>query len=123
MSTQKITGLIKAGRPKGSPNKRTARQRLETRDFFNGILDDETEAKFWRYFTTGYEQLETSDGRVQIIPLPLNPVAFAAFKRAVEYKRGMPVQITEITGKNGDGIQVNVTYIGRNRHQPTTEAS
>lgn len=110
MPSGRLPGLIKVGgRRKGTPNKRTSRQRADTREFFDGILDDETEAKFWRYFTTGYEQLETTDGRVQIVPLPLNTVAFAAFRRAVEYKRGMPVQITEIAG--GQALKIIIEHI------------
>ena len=29
---------------------------------------------------------------VKIIPIPLDPIMWQAFKRAVEYKRGMPIQ-------------------------------
>lgn len=82
-----------AGRQKGTPNKKTVEAKEQTKEFFARIVDDEIEAKFWRYFMTGYETHELPDGRMQIIPIPLDPIAFAAFKRAVEYKRGLPVQV------------------------------
>lgn len=86
-------GLAKTGgRQKGTPNKSTPEKKEQVADFFHKILDDEVEAKFWRYFMTGYQVVNLPDSSVQIIPIPLNPVAFSAFKRAVEYKRGMPVQ-------------------------------
>jgi len=95
------SGLSKvpgSGRTKGTPNKKTTEEREQTQDFFRRIVDDEIEAKFWRYFITGYEMINLPNGSVQIVPIPLNPVSFSAFKRAVEYKRGLPVQpVADVT--------------------------
>ncbi len=100
-------GLAKTGgRQRGTQNKNTPEKKEQVAEFFHRILDDEVEAKFWRYFMTGYQVATLPDGRSEIIPIPLNPVAFSAFRRAVEYKRGMPVQ--PISGPNGGPIPVQI---------------
>lgn len=107
-------GLTKTGgRKKGTPNKKTSAAREATTDFFARIIDDEVEAGFWRWFISGFQML---DG--QVIPIPPTPVAFQAFKRAVEYKRGMPKEVVEHTGANGGGIEHVIRFVSPN--QPTT---
>lgn len=99
-------GIVKTGgRRKGTPNKNTAAQREATQDFFARIVDDEVEAKFWRWMMTGYQIL---DG--QVIAIPPNPVAFQAFKRAVEYKRGMPKEVIEHSGPGGTPITHTIRF-------------
>lgn len=105
------TGLSKvpgSGRKAGTPNKKTTEIKEATRDFFQRIMDDEIEAKFWRFFMMGYETSILPDGRMQIIPIPVDPVSFQAFKRAVEYKRGLPVQPVDLIGK----LQIEVAMVG-----------
>src|SRR5882724_3418298 len=99
-------GERRGGRAKGTPNRFGLALREETKSFFEKILDDETEARFWRYFMTGYVIDETPEGKMQIIPIPLNAISWTAFKRAVEYKRGMPVQQAEITGADGSAVTI-----------------
>lgn len=104
-------GLAKlpgSGRQKGTPNRKTTEIKEATRDFFHRILDDEIEAKFWRFFMTGYEMVPLPDGKLQLIPIPVDPVSFSAFKRAVEYKRGLPVQPVDLIGK----LQIEVDVVG-----------
>ena len=100
-------GLAKTGgRQKGTQNKNTPEKKEQVASFFHALIDDETEAKFWRYFMTGYVVDVQEDGTQRIIPIPVNPVTWASFKRAVEYKRGMPVQ--PISGPNGGPIPVQI---------------
>jgi hypothetical protein len=77
------------GRAKGTPNKDTLVKRAATLSFFSKIMDDKKEAKLWNEFLTDPEP---------------NIVNWQAFKRAVEYKRGMPIQ--SHTGEDGGPIQV-----------------
>lgn len=91
-----------SGRKPGVQNKKTEATKAKAISFFEKLLDDETEAKFWRYFMSGYVVEILENGEQKIVPIPLNPVMFAAFKRAVEYKRGMPVQTVQGTGKSGE---------------------
>lgn len=97
-----------SGRKAGTPNKKTSEIKEATRDFFQRILDDEIEAKFWRYFMTGFETIPLADGRMEIVPVPVDAVSFQAFKRAVEYKRGLPVQPVDLIGK----LQIEVAVVG-----------
>jgi len=103
-------GIAKTGgRQKGTQNKNTPYKKEQCAEFFRRIMDDEQEAKFWRYFMTGYEAIGLPDGSMQIVPIPLDPVSWQAFKRAVEYKRGMPVQ--SIVGADGGPLKIEVEYI------------
>lgn len=80
-----------SGRKKGTPNKISQ----DARVVFAGILTDETENKLWERF------LNVEDNRV----------AWEAFKRAVEYKRGKPTETIEHLG--GDKpIRVLIEHIG-----------
>jgi len=102
-----------SGRPAGLQNRIVEAVKRKSLSFFERILDDETEAKFWRYFMTGYVEDRVLDDvgntvSYQIIKIPLEPIAFQAFKRAVEYKRGMPVQAIIAAGD----LKVQVEYIG-----------
>jgi hypothetical protein len=104
-------GLAKTGgRQKGTPNKSTPEKKEQTRAFFRRILDDEIEAKFWRYFMTGYEVVTLPEGGQQIIPIPLDPVAWSCFRRAVEYKRGMPVQLIQHENSDELPFKIEVTF-------------
>ena len=84
-----------AGRPAGRQNKVAEALKANSVRFFDKLIDDETEAKFWRYFMTGWMFDEETHA---CIPLPLNRICFDAFKRAIEYKRGMPIQTKEPEG-------------------------
>lgn len=68
---------------KGIPNKVTAAAKAETQSFFKRIIDDEKEAEMWQHFLMGTET---------------NIICWQAFKRAVEYKRGMPKETVEHSG-------------------------
>jgi hypothetical protein len=95
---------IGAGRKEGTQNKFTEALKKSSVKFFERLLDDETEAKFWRYFMTGWTIDEETRS---CIPIPLNKTCWEAFKRAVEYKRGMPIALkseTEIDVEMAFGI-------------------
>ena len=85
-------GFKTGGRRPGSKNKNTglkAKKRAEdTKAFFARILPDERENKLWKKFTT-----ESN----------INIVNFQAFKLAVAYKRGQPIQ--PHTGEDGGPIE------------------
>lgn len=102
-----------AGRPAGTQNKTAEAVKAKAVSYFAKLLDDETEAKFWRYFMSGYVVDVEADGTQRIIPIPINPVSWAAFKRAVEYKRGMPVQTVVGGGENGQFV-VRFETVGAN---------
>lgn len=102
-----------AGRKPGTQNKTAEAVKAKAVSYFERLLDDETEAKFWRYFMTGYVVEVQEDGSERIIPIPINPVTWAAFKRAVEYKRGMPVQTVHGSGKDGEFV-VRFQTVGTN---------
>lgn len=77
----------------GRPNRHSSivREAIKngTVEFFSSILDDENEAMFWRFFMTGNTDGLLGDPEGMAL---INPICWAAFKRAVEYKRGQPVQ-------------------------------
>lgn len=77
------------GRKPGTLNQNTLEKRTATQVFFTRILSDKEEEKLWDDFLTG--------------PDP-NVVNWQAFKRAVEYKRGMPLQ--QVSGPEGGPIPV-----------------
>lgn len=88
-----------SGRPKGVQNKIVEYVKVKSVSFFERILDDDTEAKFWRYFMTGYIIDTLPDGSNQIISIPVDATCWNAFRRAVEYKRGMPIQPIDFSGE------------------------
>jgi len=107
MERGKPKGLVKSGgRKQGTPNKTTTQVKEQAQEFFHLLIDDETEAKFWRYFMSGYVVDIQEDGTQRIIPIPLDPIKWNSFKRAVEYKRGMPVQ--PVVGKLTGTIEVKL---------------
>jgi len=68
-------------------------EKIATGEFFERLIPNDLEIKYWRYFMSGYITEYGWDGNpVKIIPIPLDPIMWQAFKRAVEYKRGMPIQ-------------------------------
>lgn len=79
------------GRQKGTPNKITAIKRTHIQEYFQQIVSDKQESKLWDHFMNS--------------PDP-NIVNWQAFKRAVEYKRGMPVQ--QHAGPDGGPIPVQL---------------
>lgn len=105
------------GRQKGTPNKKTAALKEATKDFFRRIVDDDVEAKFWRHFITGFELVPQNDGTMQLVPIPLDPVAWQAFKRAVEYKRGMPVQLVEHVNADESPFRIEISFRGAEQCQ------
>lgn len=92
--------------------------KLHTVDYFKGLINDQTEGTLWMMFITGKAPQTTEDGKIVMSPegrpvmqeVELNPISWAAFKRAVEYKRGQPVNI-KVDGE-GDGkpqpIEINI---------------
>jgi hypothetical protein len=86
------------GRPVGSQNKIVAYVKGKSVGFFQRLLSDENEEKFWWYFMTGYVVDVLPDGTKNIIKIPIEATSWNAFKRAVEYKRGMPIQPVEHSG-------------------------
>jgi hypothetical protein len=101
MSAGSIQGEHRGGRKKGSRNKVTK----GARDYFASIFTEEMENQGWDKFLN-HE----------------NPqIAFEAFKRAVEYKRGKPISRTELTGsKNAEApaIRVLIEHVGSPRPTP-----
>lgn len=79
------------GRKAGTPNQSTLEKRSATQVFFSSIISDKEEEKLWEHF------LYEADPNV---------VNWQAFKRAVEYKRGMPVQ--QHAGPDGGPIPVQL---------------
>lgn len=123
MRVHKKTG----GRPAGSKNKKiTLRMqraiemvsRGGTVEFFRSILDDKTEAELWMMFWHGKALRPVLDANKQPVLNPdgsplmamqeveLNPTSLKAFLRAVEYKRGQPVQPIEAKGREIDVVEV-----------------
>jgi hypothetical protein len=74
--------------------------KLNTVRYFEKLLDEDTETALWRMFITGraaVRKTEVVDGKpvekIEIVDIEPNPVSLKAFLKAVEYKRGAPVQI------------------------------
>lgn len=92
----------KRGRQKGALGKlQTALKRDSVQFFSERVMDNDTELKLWRFFMTGNE--EGLLGDIEGVKL-INPICWQAFKRAVEYKRGLPTAIVN----DGTGEPVNV---------------
>ena len=66
-------------RPKGAKSFKSQRAKENTQDFFARMLTDAAESATWQRFLTSTNE----------------EVALRAFLRAVEYKRGKPIQPTE----------------------------
>ena len=87
-------GIKTGGRRKVTPNKETAVARALTDEFFARILDDATEEVAWRKFMGSYDE----------------NIAWKAFCKAVEYKRGQPISRTDVTS-NGRTVGFDVPLI------------
>jgi hypothetical protein len=110
------------------PMKRTAPQlrraleavtKLGTVEYFNRILDDEMESLIWRMFIFCQRPKVGEDGKPLIVDgkavmedFEPNPVAFRAFSRAVEYKRGQPVVMVKPTNEAGESKIIEISIIG-----------
>ena len=81
-------GIRLGGRKKGVPNKSTALKVELRKDYFERIMDDKRETAMWNRF------LETPNQ---------DPINWQAFKLAVQYKRGMPIQ--PVSGEGGGAIK------------------
>jgi hypothetical protein len=111
-----------AGRPKGSKSKTgLVYHRMQKAiemishggnvEFFRSILDDETEKKLWLMFFTG-KVIEVTKNPISgeddivIKEIELNPISAKMFLRAVEYKRGQPIQPVDTKGREIDIVEV-----------------
>lgn len=65
----------------GIPNVKSQRNKENTREYFERMLDDAKEDALWQRFMDATNE----------------DTALRAFLRAVEYKRGKPIQPTEVT--------------------------
>jgi len=77
-------------REAGHRNVKTKFAKDATKDYFVRMLTDAAESETWARFLASEDE----------------NVALKAFLRAVEYKRGKPIQPTEVSGINGEPIQV-----------------
>jgi len=85
-------GLPKSGgRQKGTPNHATVATRKKSKEYFERILDDKRETLLWNRFI----DLASQDS-----------INFQAFRLAVQYKRGMPVQPQELKSDGQSGVIV-----------------
>jgi len=110
---------IKKFRPAVEAQK--ALRKLSTVEYFKSILSDETERHLWMAFITGkvpqldrFGKPELDENNLPVmLDIELNPISWNAFKRAVEYKRGMPLVTVEDNTDKG-GKVVEVIMIGSN---------
>ncbi len=89
--------------------------KLNTQEFFASLLGGGVEEAMWMAFMTGRmpkidEQgilVRDEKGIVIMEEVELNPISWQAFKRAVEYKRGMPlVTVEDNTEKNNKMVEI-----------------
>lgn len=88
-------------------------------EFFNCILDNETERELWLIFMTGKmvkkdaygKPVLDEQGQPIMEDVELNPISYKAFQRAVEYKRGMPA-VTVETKKADSQKVIEIVTIG-----------
>lgn len=99
---------------------RKALSKLSTVEYFKSILSDEVEKQLWMAFITGVapkmegnKVVKDADGNVVMEEIELDPISWNAFRRAVEYKRGMPLVTVEDNTK-GESKVVEVIMIGSN---------
>lgn len=75
--------------------------RMNNVDYFRAILSDQAEMDLWMRFMHGKQPMRDAEGkllldeqhRVIMEDVETNPIQLKAFLRAVEYKRGAPVNI------------------------------
>lgn len=127
-SAAKVSHHVRNGRLGGRPpgqkhkqNKITQAMKQSSVYFFSKLIDDETEGRLWMAFITGQtpvldrygKQQYAEDGTPLMIKVEnLNPISLRAFMRAVEYKRGMPIQLVHNSGENADSNKVVYEFIG-----------
>lgn len=99
---------------------RKALSKMGTVEFFKSILSDEVEKQLWMAFITGTAPkieggriVKDEQGNVVMEEIALDPISWNAFRRAVEYKRGMPL-VTVEDGTKGQSKTVEVIMIGSN---------
>jgi len=99
---------------------RKALTKLGTVEYFKSILSDEVEKQLWMAFITGMAPkmdgckiVKDEQGNVVMENIELDPISWNAFRRAVEYKRGMPLVTVEDNTK-GESRTVEVIMIGSN---------
>src|SRR5271155_403883 len=99
---------------------RKALTKLGTVEYFKSILNDEVEKQLWMAFITGMAPkmegnkiVKDTQGDIVMESIELDPISWNAFKRAVEYKRGMPLVTVEDNTDKG-GKVVEVIMIGSN---------
>jgi len=99
---------------------RKALTKLGTVEFFKSILCDEVEKQLWMAFITGMAPkmegskiVKDANGDVVMENIELDPISWNAFRRAVEYKRGMPLVTVEDNTK-GESRTVEIITIGAN---------
>ena len=89
--------------------------KLNTQEFFASLLGGGVEEAMWMAFMTGRmpkidEQgllVRDEKGIVIMEEVELNPISWQAFKRAVEYKRGMPlVTVEDNTDKESKIVEI-----------------
>ena len=89
--------------------------------FFNRILDDDTEHRLWLKFLEGRVMMRDDKGEPirdrNGIPQfhEITGVSWNAFRRMVEYKRGMPV--IKVNDDQGKPITVNFNIMGASTKQ------
>ncbi len=107
---------IKVFRPVSELRKaHEAISKLNTQEFFASLLGGGVEEAMWMAFMTGRmpkidEQgilVRDEKGIVIMEEIELNPISWQAFKRAVEYKRGMPlVTVEDNTDKESKIVEI-----------------
>jgi len=99
---------------------RKALTKLGTVEYFKSILSDEVEKQLWMAFITGMapkmdgiHPVKDAQGNVVMENIELDPISWNAFRRAVEYKRGMPL-VTVEDNTRGESRVVEIITIGAN---------
>jgi hypothetical protein len=82
----------RGGRKPGQKNRKTLVSKQLTQEFFDRVVPDKWEARQWKRF------LKSKDEKIR----------WEAFKRAVEYKRGKPIERSETSGAGGGPIPLTV---------------
>jgi hypothetical protein len=95
-------GPNRGGRKKGVPNKITGEKIKAQQEYFNNLVDDDYETKLWHEFLNGPDLPPIAQRDPDFSAI--FRVRFSAFKLAVEYKRGMPVQ--PYSGEGGGPIKM-----------------
>jgi hypothetical protein len=81
----------RGGRKPGSKNKKTIATKQQTQEFFDCIVPDKWEARQWKRFLKSKNE----------------KICWEAFKLAVAYKRGKPIERSETSGADGAPIPIH----------------